>query len=132
MVDKNLPAMDSEPVSIFAGSPDAISAFSRLCAEDDRCRTDIYYQASGTPEAIGIFSANSDKGSALKFVADKLGIPRGSVMAIGDNQNDVPMFDQAGVSVAMGNAIPSIKKAARFVAPTNNDNGVAWALAKFL
>ena len=132
LVDQNLPAMKSEPVSIFAGHPDAIAAFTDICAEDDRCRTDIYYSSAGDPEAIGVFEKRADKGTALEYVADTLGISRNAVMAIGDNQNDVPMFHRAGVSVAMGNAIPSVKKAARFVAPTNNDEGVAWALEKFL
>jgi Cof subfamily protein (haloacid dehalogenase superfamily) len=132
LVDKNLPAMESEPVSIFAGDPEAISMLSEICAEDSRCRTDIYYNPEGDPISIGVFEKSADKGTALAYVAGRLGVPRGQTMAIGDNLNDVPMFDHAGVSVAMGNAIPSIKKAARFVAPTNNHGGVAWALEKFL
>ena len=77
------------------------------------------------------FPVSADKGTALRFVAKKLEIPLEQVLAIGDNPNDVPMFEAAGVSVAMGNAPLQVREAATTVGPSNDDEGVAWAIRKF-
>ena len=53
------------------------------------------------------------------------------VMAIGDNLNDLPMFSRARISVAMSNAPNQVKRGATAVAPSNDDEGVAWALKEF-
>jgi hydroxymethylpyrimidine pyrophosphatase-like HAD family hydrolase len=45
---------------------------------------------------------------------------------------DIPMFRLAGLSVAMGNAPWEVKQTARVIAPSNNEEGVAWALKKFI
>ena len=52
-------------------------------------------------------------------------------MAIGDAANDVPMLEAAGVAVAMDNAHPTVKSAAHWVAPSNNDHGVHAALVRY-
>jgi len=82
--------------------------------------------------SLGIFAWGSDKGSALAFVLAKLGISTHQVMAIGDNRNDLPMFDLAEVKVAMGNATDEIKQAATIIAPSNEDEGVAWVLGNYV
>ncbi len=53
-------------------------------------------------------------------------------MAIGDNLNDVPMFDYAHFGLAMGNAIDEVKAQANIIAPSNEDEGVAWALERYV
>ena len=53
-------------------------------------------------------------------------------MACGDAGNDLPMLRRAGVGVAMGNAAPAVKSAARFVTDTNDNDGVAKALERFV
>ena len=81
---------------------------------------------------VCIFPVRADKGTALRLVAGKLDIPLGQVLAIGDNPNDMPMFAAAGTSVAMGNAPPEVKDSATVVGPTNDDEGVAWAVRRFV
>ena len=54
-----------------------------------------------------------------------------SVLAIGDNQNDIEMLRFAGVSVAMGNAQEDVKSAARFVAGSNEEDGAAEFLERY-
>ena len=49
-------------------------------------------------------------------------------MAIGDNPNDLPMIRKAGVGVAMGSAPDEVKREAKLIAPTNDEEGVAWVL----
>ncbi|MBR2286896.1 MAG: HAD hydrolase family protein, partial [Clostridia bacterium] len=55
-------------------------------------------------------------------------IPMEHVMAIGDNANDVPMLERAGISVAMGNATEDALASARYVTRTNTEDGVAAAI----
>ncbi|MDI3481266.1 MAG: hypothetical protein PWQ97_921 [Tepidanaerobacteraceae bacterium] len=84
------------------------------------------------PRYLDVINKKSSKGRALKILSAKLGIDRDEIMAIGDNFNDMDMLEFAGIGVAMGNAPEEVKKMADFVAPTNNEDGVAYALQKLL
>lgn len=75
---------------------------------------------------------NVDKGTALALIAEKLNISKEEIIAIGDNENDLSMLEYAGLGVAMGNALPYVKKAADYVTGTNDDNGVAEVIKKFI
>ncbi|WP_261130065.1 Cof-type HAD-IIB family hydrolase [Bacillus sp. Marseille-Q3570] len=81
---------------------------------------------------IEITHRDAQKGIAVKQYAEELGIPMSEVMAIGDNYNDVSMFELAGYSVAMGNAEEDIKKLCTFVTKTNDESGVAFAIQTFM
>ena len=59
---------------------------------------------------------------------ERLGLVPEEVMAIGDSGNDVSMLSYAGLPAAMGNADPQLKALAKLVLPTNEEDGVAWAL----
>lgn len=72
--------------------------------------------------------AGVDKGSALNRLADGLGIPLSQVMAIGDNDNDVPMLRTAGFGVAMDNANESARAASTHITLPNDESGVAAAI----
>jgi Cof subfamily protein (haloacid dehalogenase superfamily) len=67
-----------------------------------------------------------DKGSALALLADWLGLSDAGVAAIGDQPIDIPMLRYAGISAAMGNAVEGVKSSAKLVAPSHDDDGVAW------
>lgn len=73
-----------------------------------------------------------NKGQALQALADGWGIAREEVMAVGDSLNDKEMIRYAGIGVAMGNAHPEIKKIADYITSSNNEDGVAKALEKFV
>ncbi|MCF6411129.1 Cof-type HAD-IIB family hydrolase [Pseudalkalibacillus salsuginis] len=81
---------------------------------------------------IEITHRDAQKGIAVQKYAEELGIPMREVMAIGDNYNDVSMFEIAGYSVAMGNAEEDIKKLCTFVTKTNDESGVAFAIQTFM
>lgn len=72
------------------------------------------------------------KGTALAEMASQLGIPRDQVIAIGDHENDLPMIEWAGLGLAMGNAIPRVRQIADAVIPTVQEDGVAWAIEKYI
>lgn len=73
-----------------------------------------------------------NKGEALAFIADYYGINRADVIAIGDTDIDIPMLKVAGLGVAMGNATPSIQQAADIVCPSNQEDGVAYVIEKYI
>jgi hypothetical protein len=53
-------------------------------------------------------------------------------MAFGDYYNDIEMLNEAGVSIAMGNAKKEIKEIAKYTTDTNDNNGIAKAINKFI
>lgn len=73
-----------------------------------------------------------DKGIALKGFMEKMGIDKDEVLACGDGYNDDTMLQYAGIGVAMGNAFPEIKALADYVTLTNDEDGVAYAIRKFV
>lgn len=73
-----------------------------------------------------------DKGRALSFALPRCGIDPSEMAAFGDGQNDRAMIELAGVGVAMGNAIDELKDVADMVCGSNNEDGIADALAKLL
>lgn len=81
---------------------------------------------------VEIFAKNTSKGTALKALASKLGIPKEEIACIGDSANDLPMFEAAGLKIAMGNAVPELKKKADEVAYSNHINGAAKAIEKYI
>ena len=73
-----------------------------------------------------------DKGRGLAWLADYLHIPQSQVMAVGDNDNDVPMIEWAGLGIAMGHASPAALAVADWIAPDLENDGVASALDQFV
>ena len=71
------------------------------------------------------------KGTGLLALAEKLGLRRDQVMAMGDSGNDLSMIKAAGLGVAMGNATPEVLAAADAVTADNNHDGVALAIEKY-
>ena len=70
--------------------------------------------------------------SALGVLADQLGFGLDELMACGDGLNDIPMLACAGLAVAMDNAYPETKAHADWIAPSNEEDGVAAAVDRFV
>ena len=74
----------------------------------------------------------ADKGRALHYLCERYKIDPQYTMAIGDGPNDLGMIRAAGLGVAMGNAFDEVKDAADVVAPSNDKDGVAHTLWKYI
>ncbi len=81
---------------------------------------------------IQVLHPRVDKGTAVAMLAQHLGVPRRQVMAIGDAPNDLGMIRWAGLGVAVENAWPSVRVAADVMVPSNDRDGVATALERFV
>ena len=88
--------------------------------------------SSSGRENLEISSESAQKGIALKNYLDEKGESIKEAMAIGDNFNDVSMFERVGRSVAMGNAPLEIQKLCQFVTAKNDEHGVAKAIQEVL
>ena len=72
------------------------------------------------------------KGNALRFLARRLGVDERDTIAFGDSSNDLAMLTAAGEGVAMGNASASVKAVCSAITDTNENDGVAAYLEKYL
>lgn len=77
---------------------------------------------------VEITDKGAQKGIMLSKVTSKMGINKDEVLVLGDSFNDYSMFTEFTESVAMGNAIPEIKKIAKYITDTNVNDGVAKAI----
>lgn len=88
--------------------------------------------ACSTPNYLEIFPRGIHKGKALRMICERKGILREETAAFGDQELDIPMLEEAGIAVAMGNAVERLKETADFVTRTNNESGIAFALEHYL
>lgn len=99
-----------------------ISAHKTFSWDKDRnYRMDIY-----------ITHREATKHHAIKELAGILGINPSEMIGVGDARNDVPLLDVCGLKVAMGNADNKLKTIADYIAPTVDEDGVAWVVEKFI
>lgn len=78
-----------------------------------------------------VTNREATKQRALARLCADFQITSDRVLAIGDSRNDVPMLRWAGMGIAMGNALPEVRQAVRFVTATNDEDGVALAIERY-
>lgn len=84
-----------------------------------------------TDKMIDINLKGIDKGEACEKVANLFGLTAENVLAIGDAGNDYSMIKKAGFGVAVDNALPEIKKIAKAVVPSNDQNAIKFTIEKY-
>jgi len=110
---------------MFIDTPDVLGpAIEKIPAEFH----DRYYIVQSEPYFLELMNKQASKGQTLKTLAEKLGLSADEVMAIGDQGNDLSMIEYATNGVAMGNAIDTVKAAAKYETKTNVEDGVAHAI----
>lgn len=113
---------------IIAAEPEVDRLLPRVKAEFGA----RLYVVRSMPRFIELTAKDVCKGSGLAALAQRLGVPREEVMAIGDSENDVSMLEYAGVGVAVRNAQSQVKEAADYVTEGESGDGVAEAIARFV
>lgn len=73
-----------------------------------------------------------NKGTGVEAVAKELGLESKEVICVGDAGNDLAMIEYAGLGVAMGNAFDEVKEIADYITLSNNNNGVAHVIEKYM
>jgi Cof subfamily protein (haloacid dehalogenase superfamily) len=84
------------------------------------------------PYYLDVTNKNANKGAVAEYLAQHLGVPLDEIATIGDQPNDVLMFERSGFSIAMGNASAAVKARASAVTDSYNDEGFAKAMERFV
>ena len=104
-----------------------------------RCEKDLQERfgasvsaARSQPFYVDITHPKANKGEVVIMASEFAGIPTQQIATIGDMANDVTMFEESGVSIAMGNASAEVQKAATYVTASNQEEGFATAMDDFI
>ena len=114
---------------LLAGEPDELDQYQQVLTKRYDGLLEIYKSA---PYFLELMPFGISKGSMLPLLLEKLGVSRDELIAFGDNYNDMTMIGYAGCGVAMGNAETEVKKIANYVCETNDNDGIAEMLQKFV
>jgi HAD superfamily hydrolase (TIGR01484 family) len=82
--------------------------------------------------SLQITHAKATKQHAIEKVAEILNLHQDQIIGVGDGHNDIPLFKACGFRVAMGDAVPTLKEHADYIAPTCLEDGVAHIFEKFI
>lgn len=99
-------------------------ARERFTGRASASRSQTYY--------LDVTAIEANKGAVVDFMSRYSGVPREEIATIGDSQNDVPMFHRSGLSIAMGNAPDEVKAEAHLVTESNDADGFAQAMERFI
>ena len=88
--------------------------------------------AASQPYYLDVTSPLANKGEVARYLARSFNLEPEEIATIGDQPNDILMFDHSGLSIAMANADPEAKKAAHEVTRSNEDEGFAYAVEHFV
>lgn len=97
---------------------------SALAGQANAIRSQAYY--------CDVIPAGIDKGRLVDFLAERLAVPRDEIMVLGDMENDLEMFRRAGFAVAMGNASEPVKRVADATTLSNDEDGFAAAIERYV
>lgn len=80
---------------------------------------------------VEVINAKYSKGTAVEFLANRFDIPLEKVICVGDQQNDIPMIQKAGLGIAVKNADEELKKNALVFEYTNEESAIAKIIKKY-
>jgi Cof subfamily protein (haloacid dehalogenase superfamily) len=92
----------------------------------------VSFTTAAVLTSLEVLPKNGGKANGVRTLIKDLGVAPENIMAIGDGENDIEMLKLAGLGVAMGNAAAEVKAAADEVVSSNNADGVAEAIEKFV
>ncbi|MDD6991853.1 MAG: Cof-type HAD-IIB family hydrolase [Oscillospiraceae bacterium] len=130
VTDRFLEEIDFAPVKcLLTGEPAAAEKAEKRLAELLSGKANVFRSESFFVEVVpnGI-----DKAESIKTLIGRLGISREEVIACGDGFNDVSMISYAGLGVCMSNGCDAAKAAADYIAPSNDEDGIAEVIEKFV
>jgi Cof subfamily protein (haloacid dehalogenase superfamily) len=133
---------DPAPVSSFASVSDSVAKLVGVSDDHDAVQKavdavrdrfgDHVSAARSQPYYADITHPHANKGDVVRYLSKTYQIPPEEIATIGDMPNDVLMFAHSGLSIAMGNASHEVQRAARRVTTTNEDEGFATAVERFI
>lgn len=121
-----------ERVVKIVGVSDDLAAVAR-CEGDVRSDFGAHVSAARSqPYYLDVTHPDANKGHVVAVLSEVLSIPAEQIATIGDMPNDVLMFKKSGMSIAMGNAADDVKSQAHFVTTSNEEEGFANAIERWI
>ena len=121
------------PIKVNIITPFDHSSLESFRAEMRKTTAGKLFDVFSKPEMLEFSHMKSNKGDAVRFMADFYKVPMADTIAVGDEENDCPMIEAAGVGVAMANASPVVRNVADYVTERdNNHSGIAEIIEKFV
>lgn len=115
--------MNRPPAKIVVSAdPEELDVFKREISQKFGGRI---FLTTAIKNTVDILNGEVSKARGLAVLAESLGIERDEIIAIGDNINDIPMLEYAGLGVAMGNGPELVKQKADHVTASNDEDGIA-------
>lgn len=121
----------SPPTKLLAVSDSDEEAVALMLELRKKFGGEVFVTRSN-PDFVELMNPLAGKERALATLAKSLGVEMSEVLAIGDGENDMGMIQNAGIGLAVANGRESLKAAARGIAPSNDEDGVAWAVEKYV
>jgi len=122
----------SDNVAKIVGVSDDHDAVSKAWSAAHDRFGDHVTAAASQPYYLDVTHPDANKGSVARYLVRRYGLSAAEIATIGDMPNDVLMFAHSGLSIAMGNADPQVKRAARRITDTNENEGFAKAVERFI
>ncbi len=122
----------SDGVAKIVGVSDDPTAMGRATEGAREQFGDHVTAAQSQPYYLDVTHPDANKGCVVQYLAARFGLPIAQIATIGDMPNDVLMFAHSGLSIAMGNASTEVQNAARAVTTSNQDEGFANAVERFV
>ena len=121
-----------ESVAKIVGVSDDLDAVARCETDVQKSYGDRVSAARSQPYYLDVTHPDANKGHVVLVLSQMLSIPAGQIATLGDMPSDVLMFKKSGVSIAMGNASAEVKAQAGFVTTSNEEEGFANAIERFI
>ncbi len=122
----------SAGVAKIVGVSDDLDAVASASASAHDTFGDHVSAARSQPYYVDVTHPEANKGGVVKFLSARYEIPEAQIATIGDMPNDVLMFARSGLSIAMGQSGREVHRAARRVTASNDDDGFAYAVDRFI
>lgn len=100
--------------------------------QEELAATDLMHVSASNHDNMELIPRGIDKSTAVQELQAKTGIPAARTIVFGDGMNDIGMMKQAGISVAMGNAVSAVKEIAAYTTDDNEHDGIAKFLTEYL
>jgi Cof subfamily protein (haloacid dehalogenase superfamily) len=114
---------------MLLGEPEVLARLEGVLVEALGDKLGIF---RSEPFFLEIMPNQLNKAKSIDMLLNRLGISREELIACGDGFNDVHMVEYAGLGVAMDNACEPVKQVADFITKSNDEDGVAYVVEKFM
>jgi Cof subfamily protein (haloacid dehalogenase superfamily) len=122
----------TDNVAKIVGVSDDHDAVSKASAAAHERFGNHVTAAASQPYYLDVTHPDANKGAVARYLAQRYKLSTDEIATIGDMPNDILMFAHSGLSIAMGNADPQVQRAARRVTETNEKDGFADAVERFV